>query len=47
MLETSWTTTGRSSSRGVRNGNPNAIIGRDLKKENYDHNAFTGRAMAN
>jgi hypothetical protein len=41
VLETSGTRTGWKSSREVWNGNPNANISRDLKKENSDHIMLT------
>jgi hypothetical protein len=47
VLETSGTITGGKLSREVRNGNPNAIISRDLNKENCDHSATTGCSTAN
>jgi hypothetical protein len=47
VLEMSETTTGRMISRAVKNGNANAIISRDAKKDSDDHSAFTGRATVN
>jgi hypothetical protein len=47
VLGTSGTRTGGKLSRGVKNSNLNAIIGRNLKKENCDHATITGCGTAN
>jgi hypothetical protein len=47
VLETSGTRTGGKLSRGVKNSNPNVIIGRNLKKENCNHSTITGCTTVN
>jgi hypothetical protein len=47
VLETSGTRTDGKLSRGVNSSNPNAIIGRNLKKENCGHSTITGCGTAN
>jgi hypothetical protein len=46
VLETSGTRTGGKLSRGVKNSNPNAIMGHNLKKANCDHSTITGCGTA-